>query len=194
MTTKAQCLVGVITLLLIPALSIADESTVRPADQRDESPVTEQSRVTDEKRDTSYRVAATVLLDRDDVKFVKIRIECDFVFSGKVDRRQSPPKQGRAQTGSGSSFDQRSKCHYVEIVLLIDHIASHQCVKHLLNISAEGRSAGAPNVRSVPAGYKLDDHFKIGRIDGTYELDQTVELLTWEDWAYTLTIDPWNGP
>ncbi|HEY4262921.1 MAG TPA: hypothetical protein VGM98_22365, partial [Schlesneria sp.] len=104
---------------------------------------------------TAYRVETTAILDRDDAKLVKIRVESGVAFYATVDH-------GEGHTSSTSKFDPASKSHHVDIVLLFDHITSHQCVKELLTVGA----AGGPSVQSVPLEYKLNDNIKAKVTDG----------------------------
>ena len=125
----------------------------------------------------SYRVAMTSVLDRDDAKLVKIHVDSGTAFYATVDH-------GEGHTSFASTLDPTSKIHHVEIVLLLDHVPSRQCVKELLTVGA----AGGPSVQSVTSDYKLNDTFNAGVIDGTYERDQAVDLLGWEDRTFTLSI------
>jgi hypothetical protein len=128
---------------------------------------------------SSYRVETTSLLDRDDARLVKVRVESNVAFRATVNH-------GQGHTSCASSFDQGSRSHHVEIVLLFDHIASRQCVKELLTVGG----AGGPSVETVARDFRLNDALKTKKIDGAYERDQAVELLKWQDRVYTLTIDP----
>lgn len=126
---------------------------------------------------SAYRVETTTILDRDDTKCLKTRIESSVEFYATVDN-------GEGHTSVASNFDQGSELHFVEVVLLLDHVESRQCVKELLAVGA----AGGPSVLPVTREYKLNDSFTTTDTDGTYERDQTVELLKWQGRAYTLSV------
>jgi hypothetical protein len=124
-----------------------------------------------------YRVAMTTVLDRDDAKLVKIHVDSGTAFNATVNH-------GEGHTSCASTLDPTSKLHHVEIVLLLDHIQSRQCVKELLTVGG----AGGTSVLSVTSNYKLNDTFMTQVIKGTYERDQTVDLLGWQDRTFTLSI------
>ena len=124
-----------------------------------------------------YRVEMTAILDRDDAKLVTVRVDSGTAFYATVDH-------GEGHTSCASTLDPTSKLHHVDVVLLLDHIPSRHCVKELLTVGG----AGGPSVLPVTSDYKLDDNVKVKVIDGTYDRDQKVELLDWQDRTFTLSI------
>ncbi|MCA8985671.1 MAG: hypothetical protein R3C12_04155 [Planctomycetaceae bacterium] len=124
-----------------------------------------------------YRVEMTAILDRDDAKLVTIRVDSGTAFYATVDH-------GEGHTSCASTLDPTSKLHQVEIVLLLDHIPSRQCVKELLTVGG----AGGPSAQPVNSDYKLNDNFTAKVINGNYKRDQTVDLLAWQDRTFTLSI------
>ena len=126
---------------------------------------------------SAYSVETATILDRDDTKCLKTRIESSVKFYATVDH-------GEGHSSVASNFDADSGLHFVEVVLLFDHVKSRQCVKELLTVGA----AGGPSVLPVTPEYKLNDNFTTTEVGGTYERDQTVELLKWQGRTYTLSV------
>ena len=124
-----------------------------------------------------YRLQTTTSLDRDDAKLVKVRVESVAEFCATV-------THGEGHTSCYSTLDPTSKLHSVEIVMLIDHIPSRQCVKELLTVGA----AGGPSVQSVTEDFTLNDNFEAGVISGNHERDESVDLFGWQGRTFTLTI------
>lgn len=124
-----------------------------------------------------YRVEMTAILDRDDAKLVTVRVDSATAFYATVNH-------GGGHTSCASMLDPTSKLHHVDVVLLLDHVPSRHCVKELLTVGG----AGGPSVLPVTSDYKLDDNVKVNVIDGTYDRDQKVELLDWQDRTFTLSI------
>ncbi len=124
-----------------------------------------------------YRVETTTILDRDDAKLFTVRVDSGTAFYATVDH-------GEGHTSCASTLDPTSKLHHVDVVLLLDHIPSLQCVKELLTVGG----AGGPSVLPVTGDYNLDDNVKVKAIDGTYNRDQEIELLDWHDRTFTLSI------
>ena len=124
-----------------------------------------------------YRVQMSTVLDREDAKLVKIRVDSGSTFYATVDH-------GKGHTSCASTLEPTSNLHYVEIVLLLDHVPSRECVKELLTV---GR-AGGPSVQPVTSDYKLNDNFEAKVINSTYERAQAVDLLRWQDRTFTLSI------
>ena len=127
--------------------------------------------------DATYRVAMSTVLDREDAKLVKIRVDSGAAFYATVDH-------GEGHTSSASTLERTSNLHHVEIVLLLDHVPSRKCVKELLTIG----KAGGPSVQPVSGEYKLNDNFAAKAINGTYEREQKIELLRWQGRPFTLFI------
>ena len=124
-----------------------------------------------------YRIEMTAILDRDDAKLVTVRVDSGTAFYATVDH-------GEGHTSCASTLDPTSKLHHVDVVLLLDHIPSRQCVNELLTVGG----AGGPSVLPVTGDYKLDDNVKFKVSDGTYNRDQKLELLDWHNRTFTLSI------
>jgi hypothetical protein len=124
-----------------------------------------------------FRVIVQPVLDTDDAKIVKYRIEC-------ADERFVTVGGQGDSSGSLSRRDPNTGLYTTECILFVDHLDSLNFVKMILNV---GGGQGTV-VETVNAGYALDYHVGINTADGVYAGSETPALFTWNGEAYSVSV------
>lgn len=125
-----------------------------------------------------FRVIVQPVLDTDDAKVVKYRIECadkPYLIVSSV--------QGHT-TGSLARPDPNSGLYVTEVTLLADHLRPQNCAKMVL----KGDGTLLTAIEPVNAGYSFKDHLRINKADGAYSESDTVDLFTWDGQTYSLSV------
>ena len=131
-----------------------------------------------QKQAESLTISTQLVLDTDHEKIVKYTVQSHESFYARVDH-------GQGHTAAASTFDEKTKKHYVGITVLLDHIDSRQCVKELLRVG----NAGGPSVMPVLDDYSLVKDTEILCPDGGFSIDNAAPLLKWNDRRYLLTVE-----
>jgi hypothetical protein len=163
-------LVAAVTALFVQSRRLAQ---VRAALSRYES-----TQVSTSLAPHQFRIITQTILDTDHLKVVKYRIESLEEHFATLD-----DKEGDAN-GSRSNYDPHTGLHFNEVTVVLDHVASQQCVKMLPKVGgAQGYS-----VLPVKDNYVLDEDTTVNHVDGVYSRNDTVELLQWGGKSYSLSL------
>jgi hypothetical protein len=121
-----------------------------------------------------FRIISQKILDTDNVKVMKYRIE-------SADPYFATLGSGRGDSyGRSASQDAKTGLYFTEATVLIDHIKSEKCVKLV--------ASGGYSITPVADDYKLNQTTTFHDVNGVFPRTESVELFKWNGKSYSLDL------